>query len=140
MDTEQQVKGLRRPALGALVVVALAANVYYLGWRASSTLNPAALWLSILLLGAECYGFVTLLLHLFLIWDQRALERQLGIDPEKSLAATELPEPSTGLSVDVLIPTYNEPLALLRNTIVAARRIRYPHVTWVLDDGRRPEL
>jgi cellulose synthase (UDP-forming) len=140
MNTKKQVKRLRRPALGALVVVALAANVYYLGWRASSTLNPGALWLSILLLGAECYGFLTLLLHLFLIWDQRALERQLGIDPENSLAATELPDPPAGLSVDVLIPTYNEPLALLRNTIMAARRMRYPHSTWVLDDSRRPEL
>ena len=140
VNLENRVPSLRVVLTRVAVAFALAANVYYLGWRASSTLNPAALWLSILLLGAECYGFLTLLLHLFLIWDRRALERQLGVDAEASLAETVLADPPAGLSVDVFIPTLNEPLPLVRNTVVAAREMRYPHATWVLDDGQRPEL
>src|ERR1700753_4208315 len=45
--------------------------------------------------------------------------------------------------VDVLIPTYNEPLLVVRTTAVAAMNIDYPpdklHV-YVLDDGRREEF
>jgi len=48
--------------------------------------------------------------------------------------------PRPGLSVDVFIPTYNEDLDVLEATITGAVGIRYPHLTWVLDDGRRPEV
>ncbi len=45
-----------------------------------------------------------------------------------------------GLSVDVFITTFNEPEALVRCTLTAALAIRYPHRTWLLDDGARPEM
>ena len=45
--------------------------------------------------------------------------------------------------MDVLIPTYNEPLLVVRTTAFAARNIDYPpeklHV-YILDDGRREEF
>src|SRR5579875_1870823 len=59
--------------------------------------------------------------------------------PGQDLAAVELPRPGPH-SVDVFIPTYDESPALLRKTILAARELRLPHRTWVLDDGRRPEV
>jgi len=40
----------------------------------------------------------------------------------------------------VFIATYNEPLEIVMKTAVAARNIRYPHNTWILDDGDRPEF
>jgi cellulose synthase (UDP-forming) len=50
------------------------------------------------------------------------------------------PPPPDGATVDVFITTYNEPVELVMATAVAARDIRYPHRTWVLDDGDRAEL
>lgn len=44
-------------------------------------------------------------------------------------------------SVNVLIPTYNEPAALLRRTLIRAKEIDYPNYTLhLLDDGNRPEI
>ena len=50
------------------------------------------------------------------------------------------PPAPAGLSVDVLIPTYNEPVALVRRTLIAAQRISYAHEVWLLDDGKRQEM
>ncbi|WP_152630681.1 glycosyltransferase [Thalassospira sp. HJ] len=44
-------------------------------------------------------------------------------------------------SVDVFIPSYNEPLDVLERSIVGALAIDYPNKTvWVLDDGKRDWL
>jgi cellulose synthase (UDP-forming) len=43
-------------------------------------------------------------------------------------------------SVDIFVPTYDESVGLLRKTVIAAREMRLPHRTWVLDDGRRGEV
>jgi cellulose synthase (UDP-forming) len=44
-------------------------------------------------------------------------------------------------AVDVLIPTYNEPVEVVEPTLAAALRIRHPALNVVLlDDGGRPEM
>ncbi|WP_456703999.1 glycosyltransferase [Bradyrhizobium sp. USDA 4449] len=44
-------------------------------------------------------------------------------------------------SVDVFIPTYDEPFEVLEKTITGALCLDYPNFqVWVLDDGRRPWL
>ena len=44
-------------------------------------------------------------------------------------------------TVDIFIPTYNEPIDVLEKTIIAAAAMDYPNKTvWVLDDGRREWL
>jgi cellulose synthase (UDP-forming) len=52
-------------------------------------------------------------------------------------------DPNQWPSVDVLIPTYNEPLEVVRATLLAAKAIDWPpdklHVA-CLDDGRRDEF
>jgi cellulose synthase (UDP-forming) len=48
-------------------------------------------------------------------------------------------EPSSDLTVDVFIPTYDEPLWLVERTLKAAIAIRYPHHTYLIDDGHRAE-
>lgn len=107
-----------------LVVVFLAVAAWYLAWRLE-TFNPNALLFSWILYAAEVYGMVTVLLHLFMTW--RLTERNA-------------PPPPAGYRVDVFIPTINESAAIVRPTVLAAMNMEYPHHTWLLDDGNRPEM
>jgi cellulose synthase (UDP-forming) len=97
---------------------------WYLGWRAT-TLNPEAYIFSLMLYGAEWFGFVTAMLHLFMTW---------------RLTVRNSPAVPAGMSVDVFVPTINESEAIVRRTLLAARHMDYPHETWLLDDGNRPEM
>jgi cellulose synthase (UDP-forming) len=107
-----------------LVAGFLAVSIWYLAWRIG-TFNPNALWFSALVYGAEVFGLGTALLHIFMCW--RLTERHA-------------PPPRLGIGVDVFVPTYNESVDLVRKTLLAARGMDYPHKTWLLDDGRRPEM
>jgi cellulose synthase (UDP-forming) len=118
-------------------VLAVAISVYYLTWRALATFNPHAMTLSLVLYAAECYGLVMFLLHIFLTWDTRTLERGLGLRGDQNLAQAAVPAPDPNSTVDVFIPTFNESVSLLRKTVLGAREMRGEHATWVLDDGRR---
>lgn len=100
-------------------------GAYYLVWRLGFTLNLDAPWLSVPLLAAETAGFIDFLLFLFMTW---------RLVPSKWLP------PRPGARVDVFITTYNESPDMLRSTILAAVTMRYPHQTYVLDDGRRPAI
>lgn len=129
-----------RPAfVRVLCLGAFLINVDYLAWRALHTLNPQAMALSLLLLVAESYGLVMFGLHVLLTWDTRSLERRLGLRLDQSIADAVMPPPRPR-TVDVFIPTYDESVALLRKTVLAARELRLPHLTWVLDDGRREQV
>lgn len=108
------------------MLLAAFAGVIYLAWRALYTFNPAALWFSLPLWAAELSGWVEMALFFFMVW--RLPE---GQDP---------PPAPPGRTVDVFVPTYDEPLWLLRRTLLGVRNIRYPHETYVLDDGNRPEV
>jgi cellulose synthase (UDP-forming) len=50
------------------------------------------------------------------------------------------PPPQRGISVDVFVVAYNEPLWLIKKTLKAAVEMRYPHKTFLLDDGRHQAL
>ncbi len=109
----------------SLIIVTLGLAVYYLIFRALYTLNPDQMFFSLLFYAAELHGFVALILFLFDIWR-----------PEHPQPTA----PEQGLTVDVYIPTYNEDTGLLRRTALGAKSIRYPHKTYILDDGDRPEV
>lgn len=108
------------------ILLAGATGVYYVVWRLLFTLNTEALWLSIPLWAAEAFGLTAGLLFFFTVWDTG--RRSPPTDPPP------------GLTVDVFVPTYNEPVWIVRRTLLGARGIRYPHQTWLLDDGKRPEM
>ncbi len=108
----------------SLVVLSVLVSSLYLVWRAG-TLNPEHMWFSLLIYGAEVYGFITSLLFYFMVW---------------SFPERKPKPPRPGLKVDVFIPTLNEPLDVLRKTILGCLNMRYPHRTYVLDDGNRPEV
>lgn len=110
--------GWRVAALAAWVLVATA----YLGFRLTS-LNDDAIAYSAIFFSAELFIAISLALFVFSTW--RFPKRDPG-------------EPQQGLTIDVFIATYNEPLDLVRKTAAAARAMDYPHETWILDDGNRP--
>jgi cellulose synthase (UDP-forming) len=63
------------------------------------------------------------------------------IEADRHEARLRAMPPETLPAVDVLIPTYNEPLDVIEKTIVGALSIDYPNfAVWVLDDGRRSWL
>jgi cellulose synthase (UDP-forming) len=109
----------------AIAVVTLAYWTYYIIWRWGWTLNPDALWFSIPLAMAETWGLITAFVMIHSVW--RIRHRQ------------PLPAPQ-GLTVDVFITCYDEPLEVVRRTAIGARAIRYPHKTYILDDGGRDEV
>jgi len=102
----------------------VAVGLWYLGWRLG-TFNQHAPIFSVLIYGAELFGFVTALAHIFMCW---------------RLSERHAPPPRPGISVDVYIPTYSEPIDLVRKTVLAAMAMDYPHRTWILDDGRRQAM
>ena len=110
----------RRVLVAGFVLV----SIWYLSWRVS-TFNAQAPIFSTLVYGAEIFGFATALLHIFMCW---------------RLTDRIAPPPPHDISVDVFVPTYNESVDLVRKTLLAARAMDYPHKTWLLDDGRRPEM
>ena len=96
----------------------------YLIWR-FTVINEHALMLSVTYFVAECLGFILGLLIIHFSWSYNHRTPQT---------------PPNGLSVDIFVPTYREPTAIIRRTLMAAKAIDYPHNTFVLDDGKRPEI
>lgn len=117
-----------------LMVMAITVSARYLAWRISATMNVESLdlLLSAALLFAELYAFLVLALGYF------QLSRPISRKP------WPLPDDVRNWpAVDVLIPTYNEPLEVVRATILAAQAIDWPRDKLriiVLDDGKRDEF
>lgn len=110
----------------ALVVLTLLLGANYIGWRWLHSVNWSAWPVAVPLLLAETYSFIDALLFGITMW--RLKERPPALPP---------PEDAT---VDVFITTYNEPIDMVMTTALAAQAIRYPHATWVLDDGDRADM
>ncbi|AKA38814.1 UDP-forming cellulose synthase catalytic subunit [Yersinia ruckeri] len=124
----------RLPTL-MLIVLSVTISCRYLWWRYTETLNwddPVSLVCGLLLLLAETYAWVVLVLGYFqTIWP---LNRQPVPMPE---------DISTWPTVDLMVPTYNEDLSVVKPTIYAALGIDWPKDKiniYILDDGNRPEF
>jgi cellulose synthase (UDP-forming) len=107
------------------MVLATIFSIRYFYWRAHATMVPAAKWFFYLFLAAELLSFLETVLFYFTAW--------------KSTCHPSRP-PLPNRTVDVLIATYNEPVGLLRDTVVCAMGMTYPHTTYLLDDGNRAEV
>jgi cellulose synthase (UDP-forming) len=112
-------------AVHLLVGFTLLWGIGYLTWRIGWSGRGAATAPFLILLGAELYGFVSLAFYAWTGWKVPASAR-----PER------LGEPT----VDIFVCTYDEPVHVLEPTLLGCRAISYPHTTYVLDDGRRPEV
>ena len=83
----------------------------------------------VLLIGAETYSF--LILYLGFVQTIAPLRRPPVPLPE---------DHALWPTVDVMVPTYNEPLEVVRYTVLAAQEIDWPQDkinVWLLDDGER---
>lgn len=115
-----------------MMVFSVIASSRYIWWRFTQTmdLNPGLE--SILgagLLAAECYTWVILVLGY--VQNARPLRRKPATLP---LDRRSWP------TVDVYIPTYNEPVSVVKPTLLAALGMDWPEDklnVYLLDDGRR---
>ncbi|MDR5856201.1 UDP-forming cellulose synthase catalytic subunit [Caballeronia sp. LZ062] len=124
-----------RVPLLLLSSMALLMTARYAYWRATTTLDfrsPGDTLVGYALFGAEAY---TWLIQLFgFVQTAWPLERAIVPMPVN---------PAAWPTVDVYIPTYNEPLSVVRPTVLAAQGIDWPADklrVYLLDDGRRPEF
>ncbi len=124
-----------------LMAISVFSTLRYGYWRVIQTWNGITSaghihrWDTVfvlLLLAAEFFAFETLILGYF--QTLRPLRR-----PPLPLEG----EPDDWPTVDVLVPTYNEPLHVVKGTVLAAKAMDYPAGKMrvlLLDDGRRNEF
>ena len=133
-------KGLWGRSIASFILLFLAGR--YLLWRVVGTLNfddRIALALGLLLLGAELLRLVEFSTSLgqSAIWPFLYRDRSRQADELSSAILREEYLPS----VDVYIPTFNEPVEMLRRTIIGCQAMTYPNKrVCVLDDGDRPAM
>lgn len=118
-----------------LVMLSVITSLRYMYWRITDTIgfhNVVDAFFGYGLLLAEIYALTVMLLSYFqTAWPLRRKPTPLPVD--RSLWPT----------VDVYIPTYNEPLDVVRQSVLAAQSLDWPADklrVYVLDDGRRQEF
>ena len=133
---EQQSPIWKRRSL-ILLISLLTAR--YLHWRITSSLNLStnlSTALSLLLLAAEAWLLLSGLLPLWLAW-RRFPDRRSTIDQLKKQWQSSDWRPM----VDILVPTYGEPLEVLERSLIACCHQNYRNrCVWVLDDSGREEV
>jgi cellulose synthase (UDP-forming) len=116
----------RRPLLlRSLAIVALLWGVGYLTWRVGWSGRGANPIVFAMLLVTEVYGLYALGMLAWFSWSR----------PVAARPAITVPHP-----VDVYVCTYDEPVEVVLATLAGCRALTYPHTTYLLDDGRRPEM
>lgn len=115
-----------------MIVLSVTVSCRYIWWRYTSSLNwddALGLGLGIVLLLAETYAFIVLLLGYFQnIWPLKRKPAEIQASPE------------TWPTIDLFVPTYNEDLSVVRATVYAALGIDWPKEklkVYILDDGKR---
>lgn len=117
---------MRQLLVRVLVVLTLVTGTSYVVWRWGWSVNWDNWWIAVPLVLAETYALIDAYLFGLTVW--------------RIKVRGEAPAPPEDATVDVFITTYNEPVEMVMATAAAAQRIAFPHRTWVLDDGNRPEL
>jgi cellulose synthase (UDP-forming) len=111
--------------LRAFALVALVWGGGYLIWRFGWSGEGANPVLFAMLLVTEVYGLWALGTLAWYSWTRPPAVR---------------PPATPGRRVDVYVCTYNEPVEVVAATLAGCRALAYPHTTYLLDDGRRPEM
>ncbi len=130
MDSGEQTRSGRffdrRPLLlRALALLALLWGLGYLTWRVGWSWEGANPVLFAMLLVTEVYGLYALAVLAWFSWSRPPAVR---------------PATTPGRAVDVYVCTYDEPAEVVMATLAGCRALTYPHTTYLLDDGRRPEM
>lgn len=118
-----------------LMGVSVLASSRYIWWRLTQTTDLNSnleAFLGLGLLAAECYTWIVLVLGY--IQNARPLRRKPAPLPE---------DRGSWPTVDIFIPTYNEPLKVVKPTLLAALNLDWPPDklrVYLLDDGQRAEF
>ncbi|NEP14444.1 MAG: glycosyltransferase [Symploca sp. SIO2C1] len=128
-----------RPWSRILVIgILLSLLIRYILWRSLSTLNvtdPLNGFFSLGLFVMEMLVLSHSIIQLFLMLQFKNRRRQADQLSKQVLDGSYLP------TVDILIPTYDEPTFILRRTIIGCQSLDYPHKTiYLLDDTKRYEV
>ncbi|HEX5146393.1 MAG TPA: glycosyltransferase, partial [Conexibacter sp.] len=108
-----------------LALAALIWGAVYLTWRIGWTGAGASPVTFTMLLVTELYGVWALGTLTWFAWTRRPVTR---------------PPILTDPPVDVYVCTYDEPEEVVLATLAGCRALRYPHTTYLLDDGRRERM
>jgi cellulose synthase (UDP-forming) len=111
--------------LRGLALAALLWGVGYLTWRIGWSGEGASPVAFAMLLVTELYGLYALAVLTWFSWSRPPALR---------------PPATPGRTVDVYVCTYDEPAEVVMATLAGCRALTYPHTTYLLDDGRRPEM
>jgi cellulose synthase (UDP-forming) len=111
--------------LRSLAIAALIWGLGYLAWRIGWSGEGASPVAFSMLLVTEIYGLWALATLAWFSWSRTTAVR---------------PAATAARSVDVYVCTYDEPIEVVSATLAGCRALSYPHTTYLLDDGRRPEM
>ncbi len=121
-----------------VIAIVLALTIRYVLWRSLATLNLSNPLNGIFSLGLfflEMLMIFSSSIQLYLmlrVKDRRREADRMAIAVESGDFAP---------SVDIFIPTYNEPAFILRRTIIGCQALDYPNKRlYLLDDTQRPEI
>ncbi|HBB33675.1 MAG TPA: cellulose synthase catalytic subunit [Cyanobacteria bacterium UBA8803] len=121
-----------------VIGILLTLAIRYIMWRSLSTLNltnPLNGVFSLGLFFMEMLVLFSSILQLFLML--KVKHRR----PEADRLACQVLEGKFAPSVDILIPTYDEPLFILQRTIIGCQAVEYSNKkVYLLDDTQRPEI
>ncbi len=121
-----------------VVGILLGLTLRYVLWRSLSTLNltnPLNGFFSLGLFLLEMLMLASSTIQLFLMLKMKSRNREADQLANQVLDGTFQP------SVDIFIPTYDEPVFILRRTLIGCQAIEYANKKiYLLDDTRRPEM
>ena len=121
-----------------VVSILLLLTIRYLSWRVLSTLNlsnPIDGIFSLTLLLMELLAMSGSILQLLMMFNIKERHQEADRYSQKVREGKYTP------SVDILIPTYNEPDFILKRTIIGCQALDYPNKKiYLLDDTKRPEI
>jgi cellulose synthase (UDP-forming) len=121
-----------------VVGILLGLTLRYVLWRSLSTLNltnPLNGFFSLGLFLLEMLMLASSTIQLFLMLKMKSRNR------EADQLANQVLDGSFQPFVDIFIPTYDEPIFILRRTLIGCQAIEYANKKiYLLDDTRRPEM
>lgn len=117
-----------------IVIIALLTNIVYIVWRVTVIpLSGLSFIFGLILFLAELLGTIGFLNFNYFSSRKYNLEKKILKDPN----SYDVP------MIDVFICTYNEPMDLLRKTVIAALELEYNKSKlniYLCDDGKREEI
>lgn len=121
-----------------IITILLTLTVRYVSWRTLTTLNldnPLDGTISLTLFFLEMLVLVSSGIQLFLMLNVK------NRSPQANQLQAAVKEGKFRPTVDILIPSYDEPEFILRRTIIGCQAIDYePKTIYLLDDTRRPHI